>query len=302
MITKIDSFVKYLRYEKGYSSHTLTAYQKDLFLFYDYLKEKIGDFDWDTIDKDLVRGFILSLTMNKEKATTVNRKLSAIRSFYRYMLRLGFVTHNPTAQVVGPKVKKNLPVFLKEEELDRLIDEIQPEEDDGSFEASQKRIILNLFYSTGIRCSELLNIKEGDIDYSLKQIRILGKRNKERFIPFGEELEEMLDGYIEKKHCIDFENPYLFIGRKGKKISYSQVYNTVKENLSQVTTVQKKSPHVLRHTFATVMLNNGAQLNSVKELLGHASLSSTEIYTHVSFEEMKTIYKSAHPRATKKRR
>lgn len=297
MIQKIDSFVRYIQYEKGYSAHTVAAYQKDLFLFYEYLKEKSGDVDLRCIDRDLVRGYLVFLGMNKEKSSTVNRKLSSIKSFFRYLLRIGYLESNPVAQVSGPKKSRNLPVFIKEDEMNRLFDENQIE---PGFEGIRDFLIVYMFYATGIRCSELIELKEENVDLNQMQLKVFGKRKKERIIPFGEELSGFICRYLDEKHAIDALNIFLFIDRNGKKLSSSHIYKIVNTKLSLVTTVKKKSPHVLRHTFATVMLNNGAELNSVKELLGHASLASTEVYTHVSFEEMKSVYKSAHPRALKK--
>lgn len=297
MIEKIDSFVKYIQYEKAYSSHTVSAYQKDLFLFYEYLKTKMDPVDLHAIDRDLVRSYLVFLGMNKEKSSTVNRKLSSIKSFFKYLLRAGVVSVNPVSQVNGPKKVKNLPVFVKEDEMDRLFDSetIEP-----GFEGIRDFLILYMFYTTGIRCSELIELKEDNVDLCQMQLKVFGKRKKERIIPFGDELAVYISRYLDEKHIVDALNIFLFIDRNGKKLSSSHVYQIVKSKLSLVTTVQKKSPHILRHTFATVMLNNGAELNSVKELLGHASLASTEVYTHVSFEEMKSVYKSAHPRALKK--
>lgn len=297
MIEKIDSFVKYIQYEKAYSAHTVAAYQKDLFLFYGFLKTKMDPVDLYAIDRDIIRSYLVYLGVNKEKTSTVNRKLSSIKSFFRFLLRVNVITVNPAAQVNGPKKSKSLPVFMKEDEMDRLFDleAIEP-----GFEGIRDFLIVYMFYVTGIRCSELIELKEDNVDLSQMQLKVFGKRKKERIIPFGDELAEYISRYLDEKHTVDALNIFLFIERSGKKLSSSHVYKIVKTKLSLVTTVQKKSPHVLRHTFATVMLNNGAELNSVKELLGHASLASTEVYTHVSFEEMKSVYKSAHPRALKK--
>ncbi|MGL5981317.1 MAG: tyrosine-type recombinase/integrase [Phocaeicola sp.] len=291
----IDSFLSYLRFEKNYSERTIVSYGIDLEKFETYFKEVDEAIDFGSVDASIIRSWIVSLMDLGYTATSVNRKLSALRSFYRYLLREKHVLVNPVVKVVGPKKKKPLPVFLKEEEMNRLLDEV--EYVDG-FVGSRDRLIIELFYATGVRLSELIGLKDVDIDFSSSLIKVTGKRNKQRLIPFGDELRQSMKDYLVKREEAGYSGAdSFFVLDNGKKIYAGKVYQLVKRSLSKVVLLKKRSPHVLRHTFATSMLNNKATLSAVKELLGHQSLSATEVYTHTTFEELKKVYEQAHPRA-----
>ena len=291
----IDSFLKYLRYERNYSECTITSYETDLLQFGEYLKETDEGNEFTTADADLIRGWVVSLMDKDCKPSSVNRKLSSLRSFYRFLIRKGEMTVNPTMKVVGPKGRKPLPSFLREDEMSRLLDEIPFEE---GFEGCRDRMILEMFYTTGIRLSELIGLNDADVDFSSKLIKVTGKRNKQRLIPFGKELEENLLIYIKvRDEALPERTKSLFVRKNGMSMYPVQVYRLVRRSLSKVVTLKKRSPHVLRHTFATAMLNDNARLSAVKELLGHESLATTGIYTHTTFEELKKVYEQAHPRA-----
>lgn len=289
-----DSFLKYLRFERNYSPHTVAAYGKDISEFEEYFAGIDEGLDFCAVDADVVRGWMLSLMEQRYTATSVNRKLSSLRTFYRYLLREGKVKADPCARVNGPKKKKPLPVFVREEDMNRLLDETDFA---SSYEGVRDRMILELFYATGIRLSELIGLETADVDLSAKTIKVTGKRNKQRIVPFGEELEQDLRLYLEARETVGGDNRALFLGKEGQAVRRGTVYRIVKTNLSKVVTLKKRSPHVLRHSFATAMLNNGAELDAVKELLGHASLAATQVYTHTTFEELKKVYEQAHPRA-----
>ncbi|WP_314969298.1 tyrosine-type recombinase/integrase [Phocaeicola abscessus] len=290
-----ESFLNYLKLERNYSVLTVNSYRIDLEQFEIYLKGIGRGIDDITVDGDIVRNWIVFLMDEKMTSASVNRKLSSLRSFYRFLLRKGIIESDPTRKVVGPKKKKALPVFLREKEMDRLLDDIPFNED---FEGCRDKMIIEMFYDTGIRRSELIGLNDADVDFSTLLIKVTGKRDKQRFIPFGEALKEKLLSYLETrdktvaKRCEAF-----FVRKNGERLYAGLVYNLVKRNLSKVVTLKKRSPHVLRHTFATNMLNNNAALGAVKELLGHESLTTTEIYTHTTFEELKKVYEQAHPRA-----
>lgn len=292
-----ESFLAYLANERRYSSHTITAYRTDLEQFFNYaLKEYDIALPTD-VTVELVREWVLFLMTQKQSPFSVNRKLSALRSFFRYLLRNGLMQANPLQYIEGVKTFKRLPVYVREADLNCLLDGDCFE---NTFEGVRDKLILALFYEAGVRCAELINLRCKDVDFLLSQISVIGKRDKQRLIPIGEELKELFEKYMvvrEEKMGLTDCSSFLFVTSKGEQLYPMLVYRIVKQLLSQVTTVSKKSPHVLRHSFATAMLNGGAKINSVKELLGHASLSTTQIYTHVSFEELKKAYKQAHPRA-----
>jgi integrase/recombinase XerC len=292
----IESFLQYLHYERNYSAHTVSAYQRDLNQFEAFILQQEGCLELAKIDSAQVRNWIVRLMEVGYSPLSVNRKLSSLKSFYRYLQKKDLLKDNPLKKLTGPKVNKTLPDFVKEVEMDRLLDQ---EELDSGFEDVRDHAILEVLYMTGIRCAELVNLKNRDIDFSARQLKVTGKRNKQRIIPFSGKLEEKLSLYINVRDE-EVEKPVqdsLFVRKNGRSLSNSLVYRIVKKQLSQLTGLSKKSPHVLRHSFATSMLNNGAELSAVKELLGHASLSSTEVYTHVTFEELKKVYHQAHPRA-----
>lgn len=291
-----DSFLDYLRYERNYSSRTVRCYQDDLNAFEAFYMDLDDQLTWESVDRDVIRQWMVSMMEQGNKETSVNRRLSAVRSFYRYALKRHLLEKDPSHLVQGPKKRKPLPYFLKEGEMDRLLDGgAFP----NNFDGVRDRLILSMFYQTGVRLSELTGLDMGDVDETNLQIRVLGKRRKERIVPFGDDLLEMIRQYVELRapYVENSGSPAFFITRKGTRVSNALVAEKVRTYLAQVTTLKKRSPHVLRHTFATVMLNHDADLESVKELLGHESLSTTEVYTHTTFEELKKVYKQAHPRA-----
>jgi len=295
----IDQFLEYLRYERNYSSHTVLSYHKDLLQFRDFVLSECGEFSLSDVDSDLVRMWVVHLMESKMEASSVRRKISALKSFYRFLLKRGAVKKNPLINIISPKLSKKIPIFVKETEMDRLLDKGQF--GDG-FESVRNKAIINLFYSTGIRRAELLGLKDSDVDFEVSSLKVTGKRNKQRIIPLGDEIRSLLWAYLEERDArIGPGDGFLFVDENGDCLKPASVYKIVKSMLSASTTLAKTSPHVLRHSFATAMLNNGAKLNSVKELLGHSSLASTEIYTHTTFEELNKTYNSAHPRAENKK-
>ncbi|MDR3218638.1 MAG: tyrosine recombinase XerC [Dysgonamonadaceae bacterium] len=291
----IESFLQYLQYEKNYSSHTVESYKNDLAQFKDFV---CGEtlFDPEQIDAVWVRRWIVSLMEENYSPLSVNRKLSSLKSFFKYLCKNKYLASNPAQNVKGPKVSKPLPHFVKEADMENLLSE---KDETDTFETIRDRAILDVFYTTGIRCAELVGLKNEDVDFHSKLIKVTGKRNKQRLIPFSHKLEETLRSYIETRNetIASLHANAFFIRKSGQALSNSVVYGIVTKRLSEIPNLSKKSPHVLRHTFATSMLNNGADLNAVKEFLGHASLSSTEVYTHTTFEELKKVYYQAHPRA-----
>lgn len=290
-----DSFLDYLRYERNYSEKTVLAYGEDISQLREFAQEEIGDFNPAEVTPELIREWIVSLMDKGYASTSVNRKLSSLRSFYKFLLKKKVVLVDPLRKITGPKNKKPLPSFLKENEMNRLLDDTDFGE---GFESCRDHLIIEMFYATGIRLSELIGLDDKDVDFSASLLKVTGKRNKQRLIPFGDELKEGMLEYVNVRNEQVLESGGAFFVRKnGERLYKNLVYNLVKRNLSKVVTLKKRSPHVLRHTFATTMLNNEAELGAVKELLGHSSLATTEIYTHTTFEELKKVYKQAHPRA-----
>ena len=291
----INQFLDYLRYERNASPQTVQTYEESLRAFESYLTFRDNGLSLDSVDTDLIRDWMESLMDKGNSASTINKNLSALRSFYRFALKRELVKKDPAHAVTGPKKSKPLPQFLREGEMDRLLDGL---EWDSSFNNVRARTILLLFYEAGLRRSELIGLDDKDIDFEAAQLKVTGKRNKQRIVPFGAELAETLKDYKAKRQEEFGETSgALFLSDKGERISGAQVYQIVRKYLSMVTSLKKRSPHVLRHTFATAMLNNGAGLETIKSLLGHESVSTTEIYTHTTFEQLKRIYKEAHPRA-----
>ena len=293
----IDSFLDYLRYERNYSNYTIGAYSKDLRQFEDYVKKyKEGIFDPVDVDTDLVRNWVVVLMDEKLSPVSVNRKLSSLKSFFKFLMKQGSISVNPLRLITGPKTKKPLPYFIKDKEMEFLLDGDGFGED---FEGVRNRLMLEMLYDTGIRRSELIGMQDSDVDCESMQIRVTGKRNKQRLIPFAEGLKNLIQAYTEVRNReVGSESGWFFVRKNGEQLSAGIVYTIVKDKLSEIPTLAKRSPHVLRHSFATSMLNNGAELNAVKELLGHSSLASTSVYTHTTFEELKKVY-HAHPRAKK---
>jgi len=298
-----DDFLKYLSNEKRYSPHTCVAYAADLLEFRDYL---ITQYELDSVveaNHQFIRSWIASLMDNKTSPRSINRKISSLRAFYRFQVREGNIRVNPTLKIQAPKTSSRLPVFVDEKPMEDLNRQGIVEETEGDlYTGHLVRLIIEILYGTGMRLSELINLKLEDVNLKAGTVKVLGKRNKERIIPITQELKSLINNYVQNRSEVltDFSNEnaqFLLINKQGKKLSRSFVYGKVKHYLSLVTTIDKKSPHVLRHTFATHMLNNGADLNAIKELLGHANLSATQVYTHNTVDKLKSIYNKAHPRA-----
>ena len=290
----INEFLNYLKFERNRSDLTIKIYGEDLRAFKEFYGNLDSRLSWKSVDSDVIRDWMESMMDKGNNATSINRRLSALRSFYRFALARKLVDKDPVHGVTGPKKGRPLPQFLKENEMDRLLDAGSWTE---SFEDVRDRTIIMTFYETGIRLSELIGLDDCMVDFSNRQLKVTGKRNKQRVIPFGEELLAMLCDYMKYRNKeVDLQSDALFVTAKGPRMTTSQVREAVRKNLSKVCTQKKRTPHVLRHTFATAMLNNKAGIESVKKLLGHESLSTTEIYTHTTFEQLKREYYSAHPR------
>ena len=287
-------FLAYLEFEKRYSPHTVTAYRTDLDQFSNYLLNEYGKDDLTGVDHFLVRSWMVSLLGQGIGPRSINRKLTTLKSFFRFLIREGVVTANPMKKVTSPKTARKLPVFLDREQADHLLD---PSNFESGYSGLRDRLILECFYVTGIRLSELTGLNETDIDFRQETIKVLGKRNKERLVPFSSKMGCLLKEYIGMKRDIFGEMDALFLTDKGQPIYPRMIGRIVTGYMGRVTTQAKRSPHVLRHTFATHLLNNGAELNAVKELLGHANLSATQVYTHNTIEKLTRIYKQAHPKA-----
>lgn len=288
-----SDFLSYLKNEKRYSSHTIKAYENDLAQFLVFLDEVYGEVNPLKAFPLALRSWVVTLLDEGLSARSVNRKISTLKSYYKFHKREGDIDSLPTAQLQSPKQKKPLPSFLKESEMDLLLDQFQFEE---GFSGLRDRILIEMLYSSGMRLSELIELQLIDLDLGSQNVKVLGKQNKERIIPLHQGLIVLLKTYIDKRSELA-KTAQLIVTDKGKKIYPKFVYRKVNYYLGQVTSLSKKSPHVLRHTFATHMLNNGADLNTIKEILGHANLSATQVYTHNSIEKLKHIYKQAHPRA-----
>ena len=292
----IEKFINYLRYERNRSELTVTGYERYLRDFESYFKNRDSQLSWESVDSDIIRDWMESMMDKGDMASTVNCCLSAVRSFFRFALSRGLVEKDPSHVVKGPKKQMPLPQFLREQEMDRLIDVKEMWGTD--YKDVRARTLIILLYSTGIRLAEVVGLNTQDVDFISHQLKVTGKRNKQRIIPFGEETEKVLQDYIRlRDELAGGTTEALFTDEAGQRIKRHQVETLVHKYLSQVTTMKKRSPHVLRHTFATAMLNNGAGLESVRKLLGHASVATTEIYTHTTFEQLKKVYKDAHPRA-----
>ena len=291
----INEFLNYLKFERNRSDLTIKNYGEDLWAFKEFYRNLDSRLSWKSVDSDVIRDWMESMMDKGNNATSINRRLSALRSFYRFALARKLVDKDPVHGVTGPKKGRPLPQFLKENEMDRLLD---AESWTESFEDVRDRTVIMTFYETGIRLSELIGLDDSMVDFSNRQLKVTGKRNKQRVIPFGEELLAMLRDYMKcRGKEVNLQSEALFVTAKGQRMTSSQVREAVRKNLSKVCTLKKRTPHVLRHTFATAMLNNKAGIESVKKLLGHESLSTTEIYTHTTFEQLKREYYSAHPRA-----
>ena len=291
----INEFLNYLKFERNRSDLTIKNYGEDLRSFEEFYGNLDSRLSWESVDSDIIRDWMESMMDKGNNATSINRRLSALRSFYRFALTRKLVDKDPVHGVTGPKKGRPLPQFLKENEMDRLLD---AESWTEGFEDVRDRTVIMTFYETGIRLSELIGLDDSMVDFSNRQLKVTGKRNKQRVIPFGEELLVTFRDYMKcRDKEVNRQSEALFVSAKGQRMTSSQVREAVRKNLSKVCTRKKRTPHVLRHTFATAMLNNKAGIESVKKLLGHESLSTTEIYTHTTFEQLKREYYSAHPRA-----
>ena len=294
-MVQIDSFLEHLAYERNYSEQTVAAYRSDLCQFWEFLESESLDLKPEEVTAEPIRDWIVALMDKGYTATSVNRKLSSLRAFYRFLMLTGAVEADPLRKVLGPKKRKPLPTFLREEEMDRLLDKVNY---GSGFRGCRDRLVILMFYATGIRLSELTGLDNSQVDFSMSVIKVTGKRNKQRLIPFDAELRAEMQAYIAlRDETVPEACEAFFVREDGKRITRVNVATIVRRNLSKVVTVKKRSPHVLRHTFATAMLNHNAELEAVKELLGHESLATTEVYTHTTFEELKKVYNQAHPRA-----
>lgn len=291
-----EKFIQYIRYEKNYSSLTDISYFKDITQFENFVIAQNGTFNPPDVNAAHIRIWITELMEQGFKPRSINRKLSAVKSFFKYLKKQGVIRQNPAESISGPKADKRLPSFAPDNDLNKIID--APQEYPDGFAGERDRFLIELLYVTGMRRAELIALKDTDIDFNNCTLRVTGKRNKQRLIPFSDDTRQKLEKYIKTRDAeIENKSPFLFVKEDGAPLYPKLVYNITHKHLSGISTLAKKSPHVLRHSFATEMLNNGAEINAVKELLGHASLASTEVYTHVTFKELKRVYHKAHPRA-----
>lgn len=294
--SQIASFLDYLKFEKRYSQHTIISYQNDLEQFFTYLTNEYDSPSVSDIIPSFVRSWLAGMREDKISPKTLNRKISTLKSFFRFLMKLGELQQSPMTTIIAPKVGKRLPTFVAEKDMQTLQQDV---EFPNTWQGKTDQLLLNIFYATGMRLSELINLQEKHIDFSNVQLKVLGKGNKERILPVSNDLCQQIKAYIadKQKLALEVTSNSLFINEKGKILYAKYVYRVVNAQLNKVTTINKKSPHVLRHTFATHLTNNGADLNAVKELLGHSSLAATQIYTHNTIEKLKDIYKKAHPKA-----
>lgn len=291
----IQNFLNYLKFEKRYSLHTIIAYQNDIEQFIVFINSQYDNPSLNTINSLMVRSWLATLKGDENlTAKTINRKISSLKSLFKHLLKNQEISQTPMATVVAPKISKRLPVFIQENNIATLLNHVEFTAD---WKGMTEKLALHILYNTGIRLSELISLKESNIDIYYQQIKVLGKGNKERIIPISAELLNEIKNYIELKNKEQKQAPQLLISEKGKPLTPRSVYNFVNQYLTLVTTVQKRSPHILRHSFATHLMNNGADLNAVKELLGHSSLAATQVYTHNTIEQLKDVYKKAHPKA-----
>jgi len=290
-----ERFLNFLRFEKRSSKHTIEAYAHELTIFFAFLTKH--DIKEEDVDHRVLRMYLSQLMEEGKMPTSINRSISSLRSFYKFLMRESLILRNPTTLLKALKTPKRLPTVVEKDKMVQLLDQL--EEQESSFAERRDFIVLELLFGTGIRLSELLQIKIADIDFYNKNILILGKRNKERLVPVNQTLYEKLKEYVQQLNEQQYDNktPFLIVTNEGKPSYPKMIYRIVQHYLSQITSQKKRSPHVLRHTFATALLDNGADLNAIKELLGHAGLAATQVYTHNSVERLKSVYKQAHPKA-----
>lgn len=290
----VAEFLSYLNLQKRFSPLTTKNYAVDLKQFFNFLNQEVYDSRLTEISYQHVRSFIASLIDKKKSTVSVNRKISCLKSFFKYALKNNLISNNPMQKIQGPKTSKRLPVFIDENQIDKIFNQLKF---DSGFEGIRNKLLIDVLYQTGLRRAELINLKETDLDLISLQLKVLGKRSKERIIPFSIHLKRSIQEYLNAKQENNLINSFLFVNLKNIQLSPQALTKIVSEILSEVTTNKKKSPHVLRHTFATHLLNRGADINAVKELLGHANLSATQIYTHNTIEKLKKSYNQAHPRS-----
>jgi len=291
-----EQFYDYLQFEKRFSLHTLHAYKTDLEQFFSFLSDNFDIGSIQDVNHTMVRSWLVHLMENKINAKSVNRKITSLKTFFRFLIKEGIVIGNPMNKIIAPKTSKRLPVYVEMEKMDKLFDNIEFMD---NYIGQRNKLILELFYASGIRLSELVNLKIQDFDFVNSNMKVLGKRNKERIIPFTLKLKKNIEAYLDlrEKNFPEVKENIFFLTHNGKKIYQKLVYRIVNYYLSMITTVDKKSPHILRHTFATHLLEKGADLNAIKEILGHANLAATQVYTHNTIDKLKNIYKQAHPKA-----
>jgi len=291
----LQSFFDYLKFEKRYSRHTLIAYQNDLSAFFDFIEMQYGSMPLTGINHPIVRSWLAGLKDDGVTSKSINRKISSLRSFFKYQMKEGSIKMSPMTQVISPKISKRLPVFVKEEETKAIVKALSGSTD--TWKLLNAKMLVTIFYATGMRLAELIGLKENQLDLGKKTIKVLGKGNKERIIPVSPELAVSIREYLQmKKRAFGVSGGELLVTEKGKKLYPKYAYLLVKQVLGEASTLAKKSPHVLRHSFATHLMDHGADLNAVKELLGHSSLASTQVYTHNTIKKLKEVHKKAHPR------
>ncbi len=290
----IEFFIKYIQFEKRSSTRTVTAYRSDMKQFTEYLSKSYEFEHPQLADFQMIRSWIVSLAESKVENRSINRKIATLRTFYKFLLRKKIIEKDPMFKVSAMKTQKTIPSFVRETELDTLLDDVEFTQD---FMGVRDKLVLELLYGTGMRLSEMIELKDSDVDFYSKTITVLGKRNKQRIIPINQQLINLIQAYQSYKNAESLGCNYLIVTDKGEKSYPVLIQRITKKYLSLVTTLSKKSPHILRHSYATHLLNNGADLNAIKDLLGHASLSATQVYTHNSMEKIKKIYEQAHPKA-----
>jgi integrase/recombinase XerC len=291
----IQPFLNYLKFEKRYSKNTVISYETDLISFFDYIITQFGEMPADRLSHVYVRSWLASLKEVGVTAKTINRKISSLKSFFKFQVKTGVINQTPMAKIVSPKNEKRLPSFVADKDIKTLFDHV---EFPNSWQGKTEYLAIVLFYNTGMRLSEVIQLKDNQVNHSNHTIKILGKGNKERIVPVSPKVLEVIRDYQSEKNGLIKESvDMLLVNEKGKALSPRSMYTSVNKYLSLVTTIEKRSPHVLRHTFATHLTNNGADLNAVKELLGHSSLAATQVYTHNTIEKLKNVYKKAHPKA-----
>lgn len=291
---QLEAFLNYLKFEKRYSQNTIISYETDLTQFFGYLIKEYESIRLEKISASILKSWLAGLREEKNVAKTINRKISALKSFFKFCLRKGWIEQSPAATVINPKAEKKLPQFVEQNEMETLLNHVEFADD---LHGRTERLMLVLLYQCGLRVSELISLKISQVDFSYCQIKVLGKGNKERIVPLQPLLLQHIKNYLQEFRKETDESDFIFLNKKNMPFGRKEVYSIVKRNLSYVTTIRKKSPHVLRHSFATHLANNGADINAVKELLGHSSLAATQVYIHNNIEKLKQAYKTAHPKA-----